>query len=408
MLNRRQFIQGTGALTATSLLGMPQFSQAQAKVDGKPSKLLLIMMNGGYAPMMTSAESFKDNTKAQMSFGLSANESNPMAFAKFGDISYDLESWGELSKSALDRMGCIGTVGASNHNSAHHFWKSPEGGLAQALASKMGGNAAIKAARVGGVIGANDGTNVGGVALEPVSSLESALATLNGAGDVITKTQRPIVGKVIDRTLERFSSQGYQNRENLGSLIDGYKGLSASMKTPAAEVNAAELNSAYSGIRDQFDLGNKLKVAEGLMRSGVNVVCVGAGGGTFWDHHDDNQGMRTRAAFKDMVPALNKFCDRMLGRDDLNVSVVFVAEHSRIPLISNHGPHLSTIVFSDNIKAGASTGITDNGGLITDADSDKPIKAWKAAIGEMVGLYNGDNPWGTAPQHRALWKHSVG
>lgn len=403
MINRRQFVQGVGALGAATLTGLPSMARAQAMVNGKPSRLLLIMMNGGYAPMMTSAESFRENTAAEMSFGFGAGGNMP--FAKFGDISYDTASWGKLTQTALDRFGCIGTVGASNHNSAHHFWKSPEGGLAQALAANMGGNSAIKAARVGGVIGANDGTDVGGVALEPVSSLESALATLNGAGDVITKAQRPVLGKMVDRTLARFETLGHQNRENLGSVLSGYKGYAASLKTPAAELSAADLNSAYSGITDQFGLGEKLKVAEGLLRSGVNVVCVGAGDGTFWDHHDDNTGARTREAFADMVPALNTFCDRMLGRDDMNMSIVFVSEHSRIPLISNHGPHLSTIVFSDNIIAGASTGVTDRGGLIPDADTDKPIKAWKAAIGEMVGLYGGDNPWGAAAQHRKLWKH---
>ena len=103
-----------------------------------------------------------------------------MPFEQVGDVSYDTTAWGDISESIKTRLGCIGTVGASNHNSAHHFWKSSQGGLAQALASNMGGNAAIKAARVGSVIGASDGTDVGGVALEPVSSLESALATLNG------------------------------------------------------------------------------------------------------------------------------------------------------------------------------------------------------------------------------------
>lgn len=403
MINRRRFIQGVGALGAVSITGLPSMANAQAMVNGKPSRLLLVMMNGGYAPMMTSAESFRENTAAEMSFGFGAGGNMP--YEKIGDITYDLTAWGDLTQSALSRIGCIGTVGASNHNSAHHFWKSPEGGLAQALAANMGGNAAIKAARVGSVIGANDGTDVGGVALEPVSSLESALATLNGAGDVITKAQRPVVGKIVDRTLERFESLGHQNRENLGSIISGYKGFAASLKSPAAEVSADDLNSAYAGITDQFGLGGKLKVAEGLLRSGVNVVCVGAGDGTFWDHHDDNSGARTRAAFADMVPALNAFCDRMLGRDDMNMSIVFVSEHSRIPLISNHGPHLSTIVISDNIINGASTGITDRGGLIPDADADKPIKAWKAAIGEMVGLTGGSNPWGAAAQHRKLWKH---
>lgn len=404
MINRRRFIQGASALGVASVAGLPYQAQAQAMVNGKPSRLLLVMMNGGYAPMMTSASSFVGNSKAEMSFGFSTAEGQTgKPIGVLGDVSYDIESWGNLllNPKVRDRYACLGTVGASNHNSAHHFWKSPEGGLAQALASKMGGNAAIKAARVGGVIGANDGENVNGVALEPVSSLESALATLNGAGDVLPKEHRPIMGKVIERTQKRFANYGYQNRENLASILDGYNGLAASMTTPAAEVDAAEISGAYTM---SGDLGQKLKVAEGLFRSGVNVVCVGEGDGTYWDAHDDNDGSRTRGYFKLMEPGLMTFCDRMLGRNDMNMTIVFVSEHSRIPLINNHGPHLSTIVISDNVVSGASTGVTDRGGLIPDADDDKPIKAWKAAIGEIVGLTNNNNPWGAAPQHRKIIK----
>ena len=105
-----------------------------------------------------------------------------------------------------------------------------------------------------------------------------------------------------------------------------------------------------------------------------------------------------------MKPGLAILCDRMLGRNDINVSIVFVPECSRIPLINNHGPHLSTIVISDNVISGASTGVTDRGGLIPDAD--KPIKAWKAAIGEIVGLKGAANPWGSASQHRSIMKYS--
>ena len=63
-------------------------------------------------------------------------------------------------------------------------------------------------------------------------------------------------------------------------------------------------------------------------------------------------------------------------------------------------------MISDNVVTGASTGVTDREGLISDADTDKPVSAWKAAIGEMVGLYNADNPWGTALPHRKLWKYA--
>jgi len=203
MINRRQFIKGVGALSASSLLGYSNASRAQVLVDGKPSRLLLVMLNGGYAPMLTSAASFAGNTAEEMSFGF--GDGGNMPYEVVGDISYDTTCWGDISSTIVDRMGCLGTVGASNHNSAHHFWKSAEGGLAQALASRMGGNSAIKAARVGDVIGAGDGSDVDGVALESVSSLESALAALNGVGDVISQDQRPIVGDIVQRTSAKNS-----------------------------------------------------------------------------------------------------------------------------------------------------------------------------------------------------------
>lgn len=410
MFNRRQFIQGASAMGVAGMAGLPLSAQAQlpaAMVDGKPSRLLLVMMNGGYAPMMTSAASFAGNTAAEMSFGFS-NEGNQVGkpIQILDEISYDVESWGGLPQKAWDRFGCLGTVGASNHNSAHHFWKSPEGGLAQALAAGMGGNSPIKCARVGGVMGANDGTNVNGVALEPVSSLSSALATLNGVGDVLPKEHRPTMGKIIERTANTFTEEGFRNRVNLASALDGYGGLAASMAAPAVELNAAEIESAYAMAPG---VGQKLKVAEGLFRSGVNVVAVGEGGGTYWDTHDDNDGSRSRGYFKLMEAGLATFCDRMLGRDDMNLTIVFVSEHSRIPLINNHGPHLSTIVISDNVVGGKSTGITDRGGLIPNADTTDglSVKSWKAGIGELVGLSGSRNPWGEAPLHRRIMRHSV-
>ncbi len=408
MINRRQFIQGASAMGVAAMTGFPlnARAQAQAMVDGKPSRLLLVMMNGGYAPIMTSAASFKDNTQAEMSFGFStAGGQTGKPFGTINEVTYDVTSWGRLldMPKVRERFGCLGSVGASNHNSAHHFWKSPEGGLAQALAAKMGGNAAIKAARVGGVIGANDGENVSGVALEPVASLASALATLSGAGDVLPKEQRKTMSKVMQRTQQRFKDFSTGHRENLGSIIDGYGGLSASLGSEVKAVDASAIQSAYAMTGS---LGQSLMVAEGLFLSGVNVVCVGEGAGTYWDTHDDNLATTTRGYFSLMEAGLMKFCDRMLGRDDMNVNIVFVSEHSRIPLINNHGPHISTIVIGDNVMGGMSTGITDRGGLIPDADTDKPIKAWKAAIGEMVGLRGAANPWGSAAQHRRLWRHT--
>lgn len=394
MLNRRRFIQSASAMGAAGMVGLPQVSRA-AEVDGKRSALLLVMMNGGYAPIQTSARSFIDNTAAQMGFGCTSSN-----ITINNQISYDTNTWGKLPQKAIDRLGAFGSIGASNHNSAKHFWEGAEGGLPQALAAAMGGPSAIKAAKVGDVTGAPGGS-VGGVSLEAVKDMGSALEALTGKGQVIAQDDRAIMGSVVEETHKRFEQLASQNPRNLSSLIDGYKNLVKSMTTPVAEVDQAEIKSAYTGT---YSLNNKLAIAEALMRSGVNVVCVGEGAGTYWDTHDDNQGAKTRTYFDLMMPALSTFCDRMLGRDDMNVSIVFVSEHSRIPLINNHGPHISTITISDNVVGGRSTGITDNEGLIPDADR-KPVQAWKAAIGELVGLRNSDNPFGSAAQHRCIMKY---
>lgn len=394
MLNRRQFIQSASAMGAAGMMGLPNFANA-ATVNGKRTALLLVMMNGGYAPIQTSARSFIDNTAAQMGFGCTSSN-----IIVNDQISYDAPTWGKLPKKAIDRMAAIGSIGASNHNSAKHFWEGAEGGLPQAIASAMGGPSAIKAAKVGDVTGAPGGS-VGGVSLESVKDMGSALEALTGKGQTIAKDDRAIMGGVVDETYKRFEEAARRNPRNLSSLIDGYKNLVKSMTTPVEEVDQAEIKAAYTGT---YSLNGKLAIAEALMRSGVNVVCVGEGAGTYWDTHDDNQGAKTRTYFDLMVPALSTFCDRMLGRDDMNVSIVFVSEHSRIPLINNHGPHISTIVISDNVIGGRSTGITDNGGLIPDADK-KPVQAWKAAVGELVGLKGSENPFGTAAQHRCIMKY---
>jgi uncharacterized protein (DUF1501 family) len=207
------------------------------------------------------------------------------------------------------------------------------------------------------------------------------------------------MGNVVQRTYNQVRDFGFKHRENLSSLLAGYQALAASYDAPPAEVSADEINAAYAGTGT---LGGNLKIAEGLFRSGVSVVCVGEGGGTVWDTHDDNDGSRSRALFAAMTAGLSKFGERMLGRDDMNLTIVCMSEHSRIPLINNHGPHLSTIIISDNAKQGTSTGITDRGGLIPDADANKPVQSWKAAVGELVGLTGSANPFGPAMQHHKI------
>lgn len=401
-LNRRDFLLTAsgavvGAGAAASSLALPSLVRA-ATVDGKRSALLLVMMNGGYAPIQTSARSFIDNAPAQMSFGCtSANTS------VIDEVSFDTSTWGRLPQKALDRLGCIGSIGASNHNSAKHFWEGSQGGLPQALASAMGGSAAIKAAAVGPVTGAPGGS-VGGVALESVADMATALETFTGKGQVIQEGDRAMMGRVVQEVARRSPQVSDRNPNNLAPLLDGYASLAKSMTTPVEELDQAEIETTYRAVADH-GLSNKLAICEALMRSAVNVVCVGEGAGTYWDTHDDNDGSRTRSYFDLMVPGLSLFCERMLGRPDLNVSIVFVSEHSRIPLINNHGPHLSTIVISDNVIGGKSTGMTDNGGLVIDADQKRVIH-WKAAVGELVGLFGSDNPFGVAPMHRRIMRHT--
>ena len=397
MLKRRSFIQGIGALGMAGLTGMPHFSQA-AEVNGKRSALLIIMMNGGYAPFQTSALSFIENTPKQMSFGCTSNN-----ITVNDEISYDNSTWGQLSPKALNHMACLGTIGASNHNGAQHFWQDERGGLPQVLAAAMGGGSAIKAAKVGEVAGSPQGS-AGGVSLETVTSIGAAMETLTGKGQTIKPADRATMGAVMAETAKRFDTMAMHNPDNLRSLIDGYSNLVKSMTTPAPEIDSGEVSSAYTAPGN-YSLNNKLAVAEALMRSGGNVVTLGEGEGTVWDTHDDNDGSRSRALFNLMVNPLSLFCDRMLARDDMNVTVVLMAEHSRIPLINNHGPHLSTIVFSDNVIAGKSTGITDNGGLVLNAN-EKPIIQWKAALGELVGLKGTANPYGEAKAHRRVIKNS--
>ena len=266
----------------------------------------------------------------------------------------------------------------------------------------MGGSAAIKAAAVGPVIGAPGGS-VGGVALESVTDMSTALETLTGKGQLIAESDRPTMGRVIEEVARRTPDLADRHRSNLASLLDGYNSLVKSMTTPVEEVDEAEIQASYGAV-DDHGLAGKLAICEALMRSGVNVVCTGEGAGTYWDTHDDNDGSRTRSYFAQMMRGLGLFCDRMLGREDMNVSIVFVSEHSRIPLINNHGPHLSTIVISDNVIGGKSTGVTDNGGLVLDAEQKKVIH-WKAAVGELVGLVGSNNPFGVAPMHRRIMRH---
>ena len=397
MLNRRQFIQGVSAVGAASLMGIPRIASAQ--VDGKESVLLWIFMNGGYAPTQTSAASFIGNAPL-VRFGCTADNMTVR-----DEVSFLTANFGQLPEKALSRLACIGSIGASNHNSGKHFWEGSEGPTVQTLAAAMGGNAAIKAAKVGDVTGSPGGSSRG-VSLEQVNSMSTALETLTGKGQIILPDQRPIVGKLLNSSYLASKPLFDRNPNNLKALASGYENLINSMSSPVDEVNQAEITMAYAGAQDG-GLSQKLGVAEALFRSGVKVVCVGEGAGTYWDTHDDNDGSRQKAYFSLMTPGLTTFCNRMLGTTKYNVTIAFVSEHSRIPLISNHGPHLSTIIISDNAIGGKSTGITDNEGLVYDADK-KPEKVWKAALGELCGLTGSANPFGSAAIHRKVIRSAQG
>ena len=72
-----------------------------------------------------------------------------------GEVSYDMIPFGQLPAVALERLACIGSTGASNHNSGKHFWTEDGASTPLQLALGMGGDAAIKAARIGDVSGSN-------------------------------------------------------------------------------------------------------------------------------------------------------------------------------------------------------------------------------------------------------------
>ncbi len=396
MLNRRQLLKGIGAVGGASMLGLPR--NALGADDGKQNVLLWVFMNGGYAPIQTSAASFLTNPDL-VRFGCTAANTVIM-----NEISYDKSTFGTLPQVALDRLACIGTEGASNHNSGKHFWLEDGVPTPQKLAAAMGGSAAIKAAQIGAVTGAETGT-VDGVSLERVNDISSALKALTGAGQIILPEWRSGAGAVLQKTMERNQALAASNATNLKSVTNGYRNLIKSMTTPVEQFDANSIMTAY-GMKDAAignDLSSKLAAAEILFRSGVKVVCVGEGDGTYWDTHDDNDGSRQRGYFTKMMPGLNTFCSRMLGTAGFNVTIAFISEHSRIPLISNHGPHLSTIVISDRAIGGKSTGITDKDGLVI--NPTKP-KAMKAALGELCGLSGSANPFGSAGVHNRIIRSS--
>ena len=192
-----------------------------------------------------------------------------------------------------------------------------------------------------------------------------------------------------------------QNQRGLSSLIDGYDTLVQSMINPSLEINIDDITQAYqmAGTSITNDFKTKLAAAEYLFRSGVPVACVGHGNGTYWDTHNDDSGTRQRQYFGEMMAGLQAFTSRMLGTPEYNVTIVFVSEHSRIPEISNHGPHLSSIVISDSAVGGASTGVTNNRGIIENAP---PPKAFKSCIADLCGLKGADNPFGPNPHAKIV------
>ncbi len=403
--NRRDFVKSCSAmLGATVLGGFPNSAWAQS---AKKSKVLLIGLPGGMSPFLGNAASFVGT-----GWGGRAVTSN-------SEVSWDTQVFSPIMATAAPFFGVAGGLGSGSHDGAKNFWYENNDinkAFAVSLANAIGGTSPLKVAGVGPdripeqryeqvtnissflqLIGnsVQQNTVPGATPASPNYKMEADLLKASkDLGDIILKNNL--------RSLNS-ASLGSSGIYDLAQKLVTNPPLAAGTgpaATATVAVNPTAIMNDY-GITSPIITGSmnsKLAAAEILLRSGLNVVSVvDAGGTSAWDTHDDNDGSRARTLYTAIVPALATFCRRMLGTPDMNVTIVFLSEHSRITEKSNHGPHTAVPIFSDSLFAGRSTGICNSGGFLANPQPEQTVRALVAELAKVSV-----NPFGANTHSRLI------
>ncbi len=408
---RRGFLKGVaggvGGLLGARLGGelVPN-----ANAAGEPSHLVFIYLPGGFnAALGGAAQAFVTGNK----FGLTATNVLNVG----NGVSTDRATFGTLPAFAQQHWFALGCRhGVSSHTTPDNSNGGGERVLTRRgtssyltqLAAAMGGDSPLKAVHLGEYPAYRTQPASGGVSLQRVTDLGSAIRTLGAGAADPNAPDRELAGAGLASSQSISQNHINANPKSLLSVNEAYQaGVAALVKPPPPPVTFPQIATAYglgATATTVQSFASQLAGAEVMIRAASsNVISVFDQGFVGWDFHQVSGGVsqnmlfsRNRllgaGAFDDRMAPLRAFMTRMLNLPDRNVVVAITGDFVRAPN-GDHGEGVVTAVFGKYVKQAASF-MCDGNARFNPATTPGVDAHWAAIA---AALKCPGNPFGANP-----------
>jgi len=382
--SRRSLLQGAAAMAGAAALGRAGTAFGQSAVTDKPA-LLVVMLNGGYNSLFCSHDSFQGTG----AFGCSAG--NGLALGN--DLVVD-GTFGSMPAFAKSHMASVGIRhGLTAHEAAQPSLASMNGrSYHLMLAKALGGEAAIKAAVVGG--GQPDGPKPaeGDVSLQTITDMRATIAALGGDIDP-SVPNREIATNALLGSTTMSKKRLVRSPNSLRSVKDGLDTGVETLRRQGLALDYPGLCQAYGvavGTTGVNNFRTQMMAAELMVQAGANVVFAEDGG---WDTHGDTNGNNVRDMMSNRIlPPLNVFMSRLLEATGRNVTVAIIGDFARSLPGSDHQGNLTATVIGKNVRTGTTGKTSSNVALPAGTPGIQQFWAYLAAVTRAPEQIFGANP----------------
>ncbi len=382
--SRRSLLHGAAALAGATALGKAGTAFGQAAVTDKPA-LLIIFLNGGYNSLFPSHDSFQ----GQGSFGCASGNGLSLG----NDLVVD-GTFGSMPAFAKSHMASVGIRhGMTAHEAAQPALASSNGrSHLLMLAKSLGGEAAIKAAVVGG--GQPDGPKPaeGDVSLQSITDMRATIAALGGDIDP-SVPNREIATNALVGSTTMSKKRLVRSPNSLLSVKDGFATGVETLRRQGLALDYPGLCQAYGvpvGTTGVSNFRTQMMAADLMVQAGANVVFAEDGG---WDTHGDTNGNNVRDMMSTRIlPPLNVFMSRLLEATGRNVTVAIYGDFARSLPGSDHQGNLTATVIGKNVRTGTTGKVSSNVGLAAGTPSIAGFWAYLAAVTRSPEQLFGVNP----------------
>lgn len=382
--SRRSLLHGAAALAGVSAAARSGLAFGQTAAD--KSALLVIFMNGGYNSLFGSSDSFA----GAGTFGCSAG--NGLALGN--GLVVDAPTFGTMPQFAKEHMASVGVRhGLTAHEAAQPSLAGTGGrNYHTMLARALGGEAAIKAAVVGGQMPDGPKPAEGDVSLQGITDMKATIVALGGDIDP-SVPNREIATQALIGSTSMSKKRLTRSPNSLRSVRDGLDTGVETLRREGLALDYPGMCQAYGVTVGSTAVNNfrtQMMAADLMVQAGANVIYAEDGG---WDTHGDTNGANVRSMMNNRIlPALNVFLARQLQAQGRNVTVAILGDFARSLPGSDHQGNLTATVIGKNVRVGTTGRVAENVSLPAGTPGIQGFWAYLAAVTNAPGQIFGANP----------------